>query len=280
MTRSSRTAGAAARHPAGGGHAARRAARAGCGAATTRGAPRAARAGARAAGGAAHDGARSVDELDARAIELTARRDTVRAALERLPAPRPRRLGRGGDPHLVERTELSSTLGGLEVQLERTLTDRAALTRQLGDVGAIKDERDGLARAVATARRDHGRLLDYLVDRELDARPGWLRDALGEPPDRPSDARRWDRAARVLARYRIEYEFAGGDGGPLGPEPAGGEQRRDFERAQRARDDLVRDSAGKRTATSWAARDHSCPPAKMIEKRRSTPLIPAIARYA
>ena len=181
-----------------------------------------------------------VDELDARAIELTERRDTVRAALERLPAPRPRRFGRGGDPHLVQRTEFASTLGGVEVQLERTLTDRAALTRQLGDVGAIKDERDGLARAVATERRDHGRLLDDLVDQEIDARPGWLRDALGERPERPSDARRWDRAARVLARYRIEYAIRGG-GGPLGPEPAGGEQRRDFERAQRARDELVRD---------------------------------------
>ena len=46
-----------------------------------------------------------VEELDARAIELTEQRDTVRAALERLPALRPRRFGRGGDPHLVQRTE-------------------------------------------------------------------------------------------------------------------------------------------------------------------------------
>jgi hypothetical protein len=182
-----------------------------------------------------------VEELDARAIELTGRRDTVGAALERLPAPRPRRLGRGGDPHLVQRTELSSTLGGLEVQLERTLTDRAALTRQLGDVDAIKDERDGLARAIATARRDHGRLLDDLVDREIGARPEWLHDALGERPERPSDGGRWDRAAGALARYRIEYEIRDGDGGPLGPEPAGGERRRDFERAQRGRDELARD---------------------------------------
>jgi hypothetical protein len=182
-----------------------------------------------------------VEELDARAIELTERRDTVRAALDRLPPPRPRRLGRGGDPRLIERTELASTLGGLEVQLERTLTDRAALTRQLGDVEAIKDERDGFARAIATARRDHGRLLDDLVDRETGARPQWLRDMLGERPERPSDSRRWDRAARVLARYRIEHEIRDGDGGPLGPEPADGERRRDYERAQRAREELVCD---------------------------------------
>ena len=111
-----------------------------------------------------------LDDLDARAIELTERRDTVRAALERLPAPRQRRLGRGGDPHLVERTELSSTLGGLEVQLERTLTERAALARQLGDVEAIKDERDGLASAIETARREHAGC-SRLVDRDVAAAP-------------------------------------------------------------------------------------------------------------
>ena len=39
--------------------------------------------------------------------------------------------------------------------------------------------------------------------------PGWVRDELGERLDRRSDARRWDRAARTLARYRIEYEITG-----------------------------------------------------------------------
>ena len=181
-----------------------------------------------------------LDELDASAIELTERRDTVHGALERLPAPRPRRLRRGGDPHLVQRTELSSTLGGLEVQLERTLTKRGALTRELGDIEAIRDERDGLTSAIETVRRVHARLLDELVDRELDAWPQWTLDALGDRPDRPSDGRRWDRAARVLARYRIEYDQAR-DGDPLGPEPAGGDQRRGFDRAQRAREELAHD---------------------------------------
>ncbi len=181
-----------------------------------------------------------LEDLDAAAIELTERRDTVRGALERLPAPRPRRLRRGGDPHLVQRTELSSTLGGLEVQLERTLTKRGALTRELGDIEAIRDERDGLTSAIETVRREHARLLDELVERELDARPQWTLEALGDRPDRPSDGRRWDRAARVVARYRIEYDQTR-DGDPLGPEPAGGDQRRDFDRAQRAREELAHD---------------------------------------
>ncbi len=181
-----------------------------------------------------------LEDLGARAIELTQRRDTVRGGLERLPAPQPRGLRRGGDPHLVQRTELTSTLGGLEVQLEGTLVKRAALARELGDVAAIRDERDGLASAIEAVRREHARLLDELVDREIDARPHWTLDALGDRPDRPSDCCRWDRAARVLARYRIEYDLAR-DGGSLGPEPAGGEQRRDFDRAQRVREDLAHD---------------------------------------
>jgi hypothetical protein len=148
-----------------------------------------------------------LDDLDARAIDLTERRDIARRALERLPAPRPRRLVRGGDPHLLERTALSSTLGGLEVRLERTLTERDALARQLGDARASTDERDGLANAIGAARREHGRLLEELVDREVEASPRWLRDALGNRPDWPRGSRRWDRAARTLARYRIQYEI-------------------------------------------------------------------------
>ena len=176
-----------ARPAAGGGRAARRAARAACGA------ERRSRSSASGLSGCARSSrrcrrrsSRSVDELDARAIELTERRDTVRAALDRLPAPRQRRLGRGGDPHLVQRTELTSTLGGLEVQLERTLTERAALARQLGDIDAIKDERDGLASAIddgATRTRPAARR----PRRPRDRRPAaWVRDALGERPERPS----------------------------------------------------------------------------------------------
>jgi hypothetical protein len=78
---------------------------------------------------------------------------------------------------LVERRQLSSTLGDLEVQLERTLAERATLGRQLGGVAAIKDERGRLASAIGTARREHGRRLEELVDRELAAAPRWLRDA-------------------------------------------------------------------------------------------------------
>jgi hypothetical protein len=49
----------------------------------------------------------------------------------------------------------------------------------------------------------------------------------------PSHPAGWDRAAAALARYRIEYQLPAAAGGALGPEPAGGEQRRARDRRAR-----------------------------------------------
>ena len=180
----------------------------------------------------------SLDALDARARALTERRDLLRGELDRLPAPRERRFGRNEDPHLVERTRLSSALAGAEDQLERTLTQRATLARELGDPAAIREERDGLTSAIDTLAHQHTDLRNQLADHEVERRPQWARDALGERPERTSDAESWDRAARTLARYRIEYEITEG-GDPLETRPADPQQRHDYERAVRARDQLA-----------------------------------------
>ena len=58
-----------------------------------------------------------------------------------------------------------------------------------------------------------------------------------------SAADRWDRSARELARYRIDYDITTDAPDSLGPQPATGDQRRDYERAQRARDQLAREFA-------------------------------------
>jgi conjugative relaxase-like TrwC/TraI family protein len=181
-----------------------------------------------------------LDELDTRGRELTERRDLLRSSLERLPAPRERRFGRGEDPHIVDRTRLASALAGAEDQLERVLTQRATVDRQLGDVTAVGQERDGLTAALRTLERQHTELRNELADREVERRPQWARDALGERPDRQSDAERWDRAARTMARYRIEYDIPDGDT-PLGREPAGGEQRGAYHQADLAREELARE---------------------------------------
>jgi conjugative relaxase-like TrwC/TraI family protein len=180
------------------------------------------------------------DELDTRGRELTERRDLLRSSLERLPAPQERPFGRGEDPHIVDRTRLASALAGAEDQLERVLTQRATVGRQLGDVTAVGQERDGLTAALRTLERQHAELRNELADREVERRPQWARDSLGERPDRQSDAERWDRAARTMARYRIEYEIPDGDT-PLGLVPAGGEQQGAHHQADLAREEFGRE---------------------------------------
>jgi hypothetical protein len=180
-------------------------------------------------------------DLDAEDRELTERRDAVRDELARLPQPRRRGLGRVQDPHLVDRTQLSSTLAGLEVQLQEALTERATLAREFGDVDPVRQERDGLIAAAEATRKEHGRLLERLVEREVADRPRWTRGVLGGRPERRSSAARWDRAARILARYRLDYDISDEGNDPLGAEPAAADQRREYQRAVRAREQLDRE---------------------------------------
>ena len=181
-----------------------------------------------------------LDELDARTRELTKRRDALRRDLHRLPEPRARRFSRSEDPHVVDRTRLSSALAGAEDQLESTLTQRATLAREFGDPAAIHEDRDGLTSAIDTLARQHTELRNELAEREIERHPQWARDALGERSERSHVAERWDQAARTLARYRIEYEISV-TGDPLGDPPAAAEQRHDYERAQRAREQLAQE---------------------------------------
>jgi hypothetical protein len=48
------------------------------------------------------------------------------------------------------------------------------------------------------------------------------------------------RPSRTIARYRIEYEIPDSYV-PLGPEPAGAEQRRAYQQADLAREELARE---------------------------------------
>jgi conjugative relaxase-like TrwC/TraI family protein len=183
---------------------------------------------------------RELDDLDSRARELTEHRDRVRGQLQRLGVPPQRRFGRSEDPHILERTSLSSALAGAETQLERVLTQRGTLARQLGEADAIREERDGLSGAIADLTREHTKLRNELAERELQARPRWIGEALGERPATAAAGERWDRAARILARYRIGYEIPKDTPG-VGERPDQGPQRDYYDVADRARQQLGRE---------------------------------------
>jgi conjugative relaxase-like TrwC/TraI family protein len=172
-----------------------------------------------------------IERLDARARDLTDRRERLQHELEQLPKSARRLLGRSHDEQLPQRTRLSSALAGAEEELRRALSARARLVRQLGDPDRGRQERDELEQAIEQLQHKHSRLRDQLADRAIAARPDWLHQTLGERPDRPRDAQRWERAASALARYRTEYDV-GDDVSPLGAKPSDCDQLRDYERAR------------------------------------------------
>jgi len=182
-----------------------------------------------------------IDDLDARARTLTAQRDLLHSDVERLPPPRNRRLGRSDDPHLVDRTRLTSALTGTQRELDRTLAQRAAFARQLGDTDAIREERDALTNATTALRCTLLERRNELAERELATRPAWAREALGERPDHGWQAERWDHAARTIARYRIHHDITDTHN-PLGPPPTDPHQRADYQRARQALQQLGRDA--------------------------------------
>ena len=100
--------------------------------------------------------------------------------------------------------------------------------------------------------REHTDLRNQLADQEVERRPQWTRDALGERPERASAAESWDQAARTHARYRIEYEITE-DRDWLEARPADPQQRHDHDRAVRARDQLAHHLEREAPPTSWTS---------------------------
>jgi hypothetical protein len=179
-----------------------------------------------------------LDELDARARTLTEQHERLRGELDRLPGPRRLRLARHGDPLLVDRTRLTSSIEGISTQLNRTLAERTALGRRLGDPSAVREERDGLINAAHALRRTLTQRSNELADHELATNPAWARAALGDRPEHGWERDRWDHAAQTIARYRIEHDITD-TRDPIGPPPADPRQRADYERAQQACEQLA-----------------------------------------
>jgi hypothetical protein len=128
-------------------------------------------------------GLTQLEDAHACLIELQRGRDRAAAALDDLPPPRPRRLGRSHDPSEAQRTHLTATLATYERELEAARARCATLERQLGDPEQIRSERDGLDRAIGRLGAEIRELSGRLVEQELDGhdetgrpRPAFERD--------------------------------------------------------------------------------------------------------
>jgi conjugative relaxase-like TrwC/TraI family protein len=173
-----------------------------------------------------------VEDLDARALTLSAQRDELADGLAELPNPR-RRFGREQDPQTVERTHLTSALHASHRQLDLVVKQRGRLERDLGDPARIRGERDRLKGGLAQSTQEYVEVRDELAERELRAPGKWVQDTFGEPPDGSRALEAWTNGVRQAARYRVEYEITD-QSDALGPQPHAREQQRDCQLARAA----------------------------------------------
>ena len=171
-----------------------------------------------------------IDELDATARDLAARRSDHQQQLARLEPPA-RRFGRVRDPHAEARQFLQTAIEIDDRALADLAADRARLQRELGDPDQVRSERDSIENAIQQVRRDHDRLRDVLAGGMTERQPEWLIGALGQRPGSARGAETWDRAARAIARFRLDHDVAGADH-PFGAKPPDtGDHRREWDRA-------------------------------------------------
>jgi hypothetical protein len=188
-----------------------------------------------------------VDELDARARDLGARRSEHQEQLARLEPPA-RRVGRVYDPDAQARQFLHSAIEMDDRTLADLAADRTRLQRELGDPEQVRSERDSIENAIQQVRRDHDHLRDALADRMIERQPEWLIGALGQRPGSARGGETWDRAARSIARHRLDHDVASADH-PLGPKPSDtDEHRREWEQATAALERAQRQLGLERTA--------------------------------
>jgi hypothetical protein len=147
-----------------------------------------------------------VEDLDARAITLTTQREQITRRIDDLPQPR-RRLGRGQDPHAVERAHLTGALQAADHELDAMHSQREHLTRELGNPSEVRAERDGPQRALTEITREQAEILDELAERDVRAPGAWAARVFDERPDDPRLRKEWEQKVRQVARYRLQYNF-------------------------------------------------------------------------
>jgi conjugative relaxase-like TrwC/TraI family protein len=173
------------------------------------------------------------DELHATARDLAARRSDHQEQLARLKPPA-RRFGRVRDPDAEARQFLHNAIEIDDRALADLAADRARLQHELGDPDQVRSERDGMKNAIQQLRRDHDRLRDELAEKMIDRQPDWLIGALGQRSGSARAGETWDRAARTIARFRLDHDVSAADP-PLGAQPPdAGEHRREWDQATAA----------------------------------------------
>ncbi|MHB8695908.1 MAG: ATP-dependent DNA helicase, partial [Solirubrobacteraceae bacterium] len=173
------------------------------------------------------------DELDAKARDLGAKRSEHEDQLAALGRPATR-FGRVRDPHATERAFLQTAIEMDAAALSDIAAERGRLQRELGDPDQVRSELDGIENALTELRREHDRVRDVLVLRDVEREPGWLTDPLGQRPAGLRERETWDRAARAVASFRLDHDVID-ENAPLGPEPpGGGDDQRDWAQATAA----------------------------------------------
>jgi AAA domain len=174
-----------------------------------------------------------IDDRDVRARDLAALRSDHQDQLAGLEPPA-RRFGRVRDPDAEARQLLQNAIEMDDRALADLAADRGRLQRELGDPDQVRSERESIENAIQQVRRDHDRLRDVLADGMIERQPEWLIGGLGQRPASARGSETWDRAARAIARFRLDHDVAGADR-PFGAKPpATGEHRRDWDQASAA----------------------------------------------
>jgi hypothetical protein len=175
-----------------------------------------------------------LEAAERREQELIEHKADLLERLRQIP-PGPK-LAFARDSQSEERQNVQRALGAVDVELAGVRTLRRHVVDEVGDVDQIRVERDAIERALASAVGQRDRLGHALIAQELSTRPRWATMALGEPPETARERALWDRAARGLARYRLEHDVTDGTLA-LGERPV---DPRRIERYEQARAQLER----------------------------------------
>jgi conjugative relaxase-like TrwC/TraI family protein len=219
-----------------------------------------------------------LEAAERREHELTCHKAELLDRLRRIPPGPKFSLARDG--HAGERLNLERAVHGVDVELAGVWTLRDRLVKEVGEPDQIRLERHAIEGALASARSQRDRLAKPLIAHELSSQPRWATLALGEPPDPARERELWDRAARGLARYRLEHDVAD-ESVALGPRLAGATGIDRYEKA-RAQLERVRHELGLRPCQEEPVQPVRLPPeyARLFGENRVAALEQALAAAA